>query len=285
MFDDSRSDLDAALTDLSVAVGEVQRFVAGTRDKTAEQIQRLANVTQILVDHQMDLENILHVAPTAFANGYNIYDPDTHGAIGSVRAQQLLQSRPRFICGAIGAVANVTAAETGKLCAQYLGPALRQLNFNLPALPVNPFLNEVASPDKIIYTDPPGPRRRGPTPGAAETPPGVSAYTGLAATPRSQDLPESCCPPTSPRRQPAPAARPSRTQRHGHRHRERDIDAISAGGRRDRRAVRRRLTRRMRLQGINSLPLPGAVGHGPRRQPSTTSNSPTSVRWNRIHRS
>ena len=52
VLDGSRSDLDAALTDLSVGVGEVQRFVAGTRNQTAEQVQGLANVTQNLVDHQ-----------------------------------------------------------------------------------------------------------------------------------------------------------------------------------------------------------------------------------------
>ena len=68
VLDDSRSDLDAALTDLSVAIGEVQRFVAGTANQTTEQIQRLANVTQILVDNRMALENVLHIAPNAIAN-------------------------------------------------------------------------------------------------------------------------------------------------------------------------------------------------------------------------
>ena len=77
VLDDSRSDLDAALKDLSVAVGEVQRFIAGSRDKPAEPIQRLANVTQNLADHKTDLENVLHVAPNAFANAYNFYNPDT----------------------------------------------------------------------------------------------------------------------------------------------------------------------------------------------------------------
>ena len=80
---DSRSDLDAAMAELAVAVGEVQRFIAGTRDKTAEQVQRLANVTQVLADHRMDVENILHVAPTAFANAYNILNPNVPGAIGT----------------------------------------------------------------------------------------------------------------------------------------------------------------------------------------------------------
>ena len=41
VLDGSKSDLDAALTNLSVALTEVKRFVAGTRDKTAEQLQGL----------------------------------------------------------------------------------------------------------------------------------------------------------------------------------------------------------------------------------------------------
>ena len=83
VVDDSRTDLDAAMSELAVAVGEVQRFVAGTRDKTAEQVQRLANVTQVLADHRLDVENILHVAPTAFANSYNILNPNLPGPVGT----------------------------------------------------------------------------------------------------------------------------------------------------------------------------------------------------------
>ena len=63
VVDDSKSDLDAALTNLSTAVGEVQRFIAETRDQTSEQIKRLADATQPLVDGHMALENILHLAP------------------------------------------------------------------------------------------------------------------------------------------------------------------------------------------------------------------------------
>ena len=55
VLNDSRSDLDAALSDLSVAIGEVQRFVAGSRNQTSEQIQRLGNLTQILVDNKTGL--------------------------------------------------------------------------------------------------------------------------------------------------------------------------------------------------------------------------------------
>jgi phospholipid/cholesterol/gamma-HCH transport system substrate-binding protein len=183
VINDSRSDLDAALTNLSVAVGEVQRFVAGSRNKTAEQLQRLTNVTQNLVDHRMDLENILHGAPTAFSNGYNIYNPNIPGAIGSFIINNL--SNPvAFLCSAIGAVENATAPETGKLCAQYLGPGLRQLNLNYEPIPFNPVLQRSATPDKVLYAEPRlAPGGEGPSPSAPDIPPAISAYTGLRQPP------------------------------------------------------------------------------------------------------
>lgn len=176
---DSRSDLDTAMSELAVAVGEIQRFVAGTRDKTSEQVQRIANTTQVLVDNRMVLENILHVAPTAFSNGYNILHPNLPGAMGSFVLTNFANP-VQFLCSAIGGVANVTAAETGKLCAEYLGPALRLLNFNqLPQPPINPFLAPVPTPDKLIYVDPAlMPGGSGGAPSPPEQPPAVSAYTG-----------------------------------------------------------------------------------------------------------
>jgi virulence factor Mce-like protein len=175
---DSRDDLDAAMSELAVAVGEVKRFVAGTRDKTAEQVQRLANVTQVLADHRSDLENILHVAPTAFANSYNIVNPNLPGAVGTFVVNNF--SNPvTFICSAIGGVADTTAPESAKLCAQYLGPALRLLNFNYLPMPMNPALMPSLTPDKVTYADPAlAPGGAGPAPGPPEQPPAVSAYTG-----------------------------------------------------------------------------------------------------------
>jgi ABC-type transporter Mla subunit MlaD len=120
-------DLDGAIANLSVAIGEVKRFIAETRDPTSEQIQRLGNVTQILVDNKTALENVLHISPTAFANGYNIYNPDT-GDFGGGFTLPNFSSPAEFVCGSIAAIENVTAAESGKPCAQYLGPALRLLN-------------------------------------------------------------------------------------------------------------------------------------------------------------
>ncbi|WKG05962.1 MCE family protein [Mycolicibacterium sp. HK-90] len=184
VVDGSRSDLDAALTNLADAVGNVRRFVAGSRDQTAEQLQRLNNVTQNLVDNQTKLENVLHVAPNAIANGYNIYNPDSGTAVGAF-ALSSFANPVAAVCSAIAAVKNATAAESSKLCAQYLGPALSLLNFNYLPMPFNAYLKKAPSPENLVYTDPnlaPGGAGGRPQP-YAEQPPAVSAFTGAGDVP------------------------------------------------------------------------------------------------------
>jgi phospholipid/cholesterol/gamma-HCH transport system substrate-binding protein len=177
-LDDSRSDLDGALTNLSTALGEVQRFVAGSRDQTAEQIQRLGDLTKVITDHKLAFENVLHLTPTALANYENIYYPNG-GAVTGAFSLVNFQNPIYFLCGLIGGIANTTAPETAKLCAQYLGPVLKTLSINNIPIPVNPYLRPAINPDRMIYTDPklaPGGAGPGDPP---ETPPTVSAYTGL----------------------------------------------------------------------------------------------------------
>jgi phospholipid/cholesterol/gamma-HCH transport system substrate-binding protein len=198
VLDNSRSELDAALTNLATVVGEIQNFISGTRDKTSEQLLRLANVTQTLVDHRKDLEEVLHVAPHAVANTLNMFDPQMGSGAGSFVMTNF--SNPiQFICSSIGVVANVTASETGKLCAQYLGPALDAVDFNLMPIPFNPFLAKSAPPEDLIYTEPnllPG--ASGPSPGPPETPPAVSAYGPAPAPANPPTLPEMLLPAEQP---------------------------------------------------------------------------------------
>lgn len=178
VVDSNRTSLDMALTDLSAAVADVQRFVARTRDQTAEQIQRLTNVTQNLVEHRTEVEQLLHVAPTAFANFYNIYNPDGGAPVASF-ALNGFANPVSLVCGMIGAVKNSTGPETAKLCAQYLGPGLRLANLNNLPITFNPFLGPAPSPDRLVYSeDRLAPGGEGPKPTPADIPPAVSAYTG-----------------------------------------------------------------------------------------------------------
>ncbi|OBI98122.1 mammalian cell entry protein [Mycobacterium alsense] len=206
VLDDNKSELDAALTDLSSAVGDVQRFIEGSRDQTAEQISRLADLTQILVDNQMALKNVLHVAPNALANAYNDYDPDVGNIRGGVGLQNF--SNPTFAyCANIGAIENATAVETGKLCGLYLSPALKvfnplmYFNFNYLPIPVNPLLAPAFDPKNVVYSEQRlAPGGEGPKPAPPELPPAVSAYTGLPG-----DVPPAAPPPPPPGRIPGAA--------------------------------------------------------------------------------
>ncbi|MGV0746494.1 MCE family protein [Mycolicibacterium sp. XJ870] len=176
VIDGSRTDLSAAINDLSSAVGEVQRFISGTRDRAAEQIQRLGNVTQVLADNSTAVKNVLHAAPNALVNGYNIYNPDTGGPRGSF-AMNNFANPVALICSSIGAVENATAEQAAKSCAQYLGPALRLMNFNYLPMPFNAYLGP--APQNVVYSEPGlAPGGGGTAPGPADVPPAVSAYTG-----------------------------------------------------------------------------------------------------------
>jgi phospholipid/cholesterol/gamma-HCH transport system substrate-binding protein len=191
VVNDSKSDLDAALTDLSAAVGEVQRFIAGTRDEASEQIDRLGKAIQPLVDQHMALENILHGAPNALSNFFNDYNADTGTIVGGFGivdfanpVQTGLLISPAGLpvpgCTMTEAIENVTSIESGKLCALYLGPALRVMNFNDSPFPIAPFLQKSVDPANVVYSEPRlAPGGAGPKPGPPEIPPAVSAYTGL----------------------------------------------------------------------------------------------------------
>jgi ABC-type transporter Mla subunit MlaD len=188
VVNDSKSDLDAALTDLSEAVGEVQRFIAGTRDATSEQLARLSNAIQPLVDQHMALENILHGAPTALSNFFNDYNADTGTIVGGFGIMNfanptwsgLLLPIPIPGCTQVGAVENVTATESGKLCSLFLGPGMRVLNFNSVPFPIDPFLQKSVDPANVVYSeDRLRPGGAGPKPGPPEIPPAVSAYAGI----------------------------------------------------------------------------------------------------------
>jgi virulence factor Mce-like protein len=206
VLDDSKPDLDAALTQLSTATGEVQRFIAGSRDQTSEQLQRLADLTQILVDNRMALQNVLHVAPNALANAYNDYDPD-YGAIRGGFSISNLANPVWSYCSLMESIGNVTASESAKLCGLYLSPGLRVFNpqfyanFNYLPVPINPFLAASANPHNIVYTEPRlAPGGQGPKPGPPELPPAVSAYTGVPG-----DMPPAPPPPPPPARIPGAA--------------------------------------------------------------------------------
>ena len=64
----SSDELGTALSDLDLAVGDVQRFVKDNSEGLSESVARLADATQVLTDKRPEIEQVLHSGPTSLAN-------------------------------------------------------------------------------------------------------------------------------------------------------------------------------------------------------------------------
>ena len=71
---DERDDLAAALGELSIALGEVADFVRDNRELVESNVDRLVDVTEVLVRQQDALAETLDVAPDALGNLSNSYN-------------------------------------------------------------------------------------------------------------------------------------------------------------------------------------------------------------------
>lgn len=166
---DSRTQLAPALAMVDTAIGDVQRFVARNRTGLTEQVRKLADLSQVLVDKKDGLEKILHIGPTALSNYYNVYRP-AQGAMVGVPAFQNIGNPINLICGGIAGLANATSDRGAELCAQYLGPLLNTLRANYPDLSINPTRALGATPDQLVYSEPHlAPSAPAPTPVPAAT--------------------------------------------------------------------------------------------------------------------
>ncbi|HXT46485.1 MAG TPA: MCE family protein [Pseudonocardiaceae bacterium] len=130
-----RGDLGAALRELSLALGEVAAFVQDNRAVLKSNVDRLTEVTAVLVHQREALGQIIDIAPTALSNLNNAYNAssgtlDTRLNIEELRAPPILlvcellrRSTPRQVpatlartCAALepqltGAVLLPTAAQ------------------------------------------------------------------------------------------------------------------------------------------------------------------------------
>lgn len=80
---DERDDLAAAVQQLGVALGSVQRFIDDNRARLRTNVDKLASITQVLVDQRAALSEVLDVAPVALSNIINSYN----GSSGTLDAR------------------------------------------------------------------------------------------------------------------------------------------------------------------------------------------------------
>jgi phospholipid/cholesterol/gamma-HCH transport system substrate-binding protein len=69
-----RADLAATVRQLGIALGMVQKFINDNRASLKSNVDKLAAVTQVLVDQRAALAEVLDVAPLALSNVINSYN-------------------------------------------------------------------------------------------------------------------------------------------------------------------------------------------------------------------
>lgn len=134
---DNRAELGSALSILDDAFREVEGFVRGNREGLVTSLQGLTDVTRNLVESRADLEQILHVTPTAIVNFYNIYTP-IRGSLTGVFGLSNIETPTEFVCSGIASAAALDPAAGAKLCANTLAPLLNMLALNYPPIGLNP---------------------------------------------------------------------------------------------------------------------------------------------------
>lgn len=147
------NDLGAGLDNLDIALADVKRFLDGSGAELTEGVQRLAEVTQILVDKRPELEQALHSGPTALVNFYQLYKPAQGTLTGAISLNNAADPLS-FLCGSVRALEQNESDTSADLCAEYLAPVIKSLAMNYPPIMANPATGVTAFPHQLNYTTP-----------------------------------------------------------------------------------------------------------------------------------
>jgi len=141
-----------AVRDINDVVGDVQHFVADNRESLGTASDKLASVTQALVDSKEDIKQTLHIVPNTFQNYLNIYQP-SQGALSAVLAATNFANPISFLCGAIQAASRLGAEQSAKLCVQYLAPIIKNRQYNFPPIGENLIVGAAARSNEVTYSE------------------------------------------------------------------------------------------------------------------------------------
>jgi phospholipid/cholesterol/gamma-HCH transport system substrate-binding protein len=171
-----------AVRDLGDLAGELSSFVNENRESLGTTSDKLASVSQALKDSIPDIKEVLHIAPSTLQNFLNIYQP-AQGTLTGALSVNNFQNPITFLCGAIQAASRLGAEQSAKLCVQYLAPIIKNRQFNVLPLGLNPLAGTTARPNELTFSEdwmrpdyiPPQP------PPAADPPPADASSAPLAS--------------------------------------------------------------------------------------------------------
>ncbi len=205
---DDPDEIGRAVTDVNAAVNDVRSFVAENKEPIGIATEKLSSISQAVTASLDDLKQTLHVAPNAFQNFINIYQPAQAAFTGNFAITNFANPI-QFLCGAIEAASRLGAEQSAKLCVQYLAPIVKNRQFNFLPFGAMPFVGTQARPNEVTYSEdwmrpdfvPPGPAQPAdavePAPLAAEStsPPGSPPTPEPVSTDPAAGLPGLMTPP------------------------------------------------------------------------------------------
>jgi len=153
VLSDSSTELGTSLTQLDTALGQVKGFVASNTGVLSDDVARLADATAVLADKRPELAQILHIAPTALENFYQIYQPAQGSLTGELPINEL-NNPVQFVCGEIESQQANDSQRSADLCRQYLTPLLNSLTMNYPPFQLDPVTGQHVFPDQVQYSTP-----------------------------------------------------------------------------------------------------------------------------------
>jgi phospholipid/cholesterol/gamma-HCH transport system substrate-binding protein len=146
------NEVGQVVDDLNTASAKVKDFVAENREALGTTSDKLAGVSQAVHDSLDDIKQTLHVAPTAFQNFLNIYQPAQASFTGAL-ALNNFANPITFLCGAIQAASRMNAEQSSKLCVQYLAPIIKNRQYNFLPLGENLIVGAQARPNEVTYSE------------------------------------------------------------------------------------------------------------------------------------
>lgn len=149
---DDPSAVGRAVKDLNDVVGAATSFVADNRETLGTTTDKLASISKAVHDSLDDIKQTLHIAPTAFQNFTNIYDP-AHGGLTGALALTNFANPITFLCGAIQAASRLNNEQSAKLCVQYLAPIIKNRQYNFLPIGENLFVGATARPNELTYSE------------------------------------------------------------------------------------------------------------------------------------
>lgn len=149
---DDPNKVGQTVEDLNAVVGDLQGFAADNREALGTTSDKLGSITTAMVESLDDIEQALHLAPAAFQNFSNIFEP-ANGSFTGALAVNNFANPIGFLCGAVQAASRLGAEQSSKLCAQYLAPIMKNRQYNFPPLGFDLFVGAQARHNEVTFSE------------------------------------------------------------------------------------------------------------------------------------